>query len=92
MTTQAFRHTKLTLRIQERYGRPFLPLLVEKVRTQGPNATARELGVSKATVGYWLLKGGVRMQRVVLLDGERGKASRRKRRLPRCSIMARSGG
>ena len=32
--------------------------------------TADELGVSKATLGYWLLKLGISVRRVALAPGE----------------------
>jgi len=34
------------------------------------SATAEELGVSKATLGYWLLKLGINVRRVALAPGE----------------------
>ena len=34
------------------------------------SATADELGVSKATLGYWLLKLGINVRRVALAPGE----------------------
>ena len=40
------------------------------VTEYGLTATADELGVSKATLGYWLLKLGINVQRVALAPGE----------------------
>ena len=40
------------------------------VTENGLSATADELGVSKATLGYWLLKLGINVQRVALAPGE----------------------
>ena len=37
---------------------------------RGLSATAEELGVSKATLGYWLLKLGINVQRIALAPGE----------------------
>jgi hypothetical protein len=56
--------------VEERYGRPLDRLLVEMVNEKGLSATAEEMGVSKATIGYWLLKLGLSTQRVVLAPGE----------------------
>ena len=36
----------------------------------GISATAEELKVSKATLGYWLLKLGINVRRVALAPGE----------------------
>ena len=44
-----------------------LPPLVTEF---GLSATADEIGVSKATLGYWLLKLGIDVQRVALAPGE----------------------
>ena len=45
-------------------------LLPEMVNEKGLSATADELGVSKATLGYWLLKLGINVRRVALAPGE----------------------
>ena len=49
---------------------PLERLLPEKVNEIGLSATAEELGVSKATLGYWLLKLGINVRRVALAPGE----------------------
>ena len=36
----------------------------------GLSSTAETLGVSKATLGYWLLKLGINVRRVALAPGE----------------------
>ena len=36
----------------------------------GTSEVAEELGVSKATLGYWLLKLGINVRRVALAPGE----------------------
>lgn len=45
-------------------------LLPEKINENGLSATALELDVSKATLGYWLLKLGINVRRVALAPGE----------------------
>ena len=64
------RKTPLMLRVEAQYSRPLERLLPEIVNEKGLSATAEEFGVSKATVGYWLLKMGISVQRVALAPGE----------------------
>ncbi len=62
--------TKLMLRVEEQHQRPLERLLPEMVNELGLSDTAAELGVSKATLGYWLLKLGINVRRVALAPGE----------------------
>lgn len=64
------RKTKLMQQVEERYQRPLERLLPEMVNEKGLSYTALELGVSKATLGYWLLKLGINVRRVALAPGE----------------------
>ena len=64
------RKTKLMLRVEETYQRSLERLLPEMVNEKGLSVTAQELGVSKATMGYWLLKLGINVRRVALAPGE----------------------
>ena len=64
------RKTKLMQRVETEFDRPLEQLLPEKVNELGLSATADELGVSKATLGYWLLKLGIRVQRVAVFHNE----------------------
>jgi len=64
------RKTKLMQRVEKEHQRPLERLLPEKVNEIGLSATAEELGVSKATLGYWLLKLGISVRRVALAPGE----------------------
>jgi hypothetical protein len=64
------RKTKLMQRVEKEFQRPLERLLPEKVNEIGLSSTADELGVSKATLGYWLLKLGINVQRVALAPGE----------------------
>ena len=64
------RKTKLRQRVERDHQRPLERLLPEMVNEVGLSATAEELGVSKATLGYWLLKLGINVRRVALAPGE----------------------
>ncbi len=64
------RKTKLMQRVEKEFQRPLERLLPEKVNEIGLSSTAEELGVSKATLGYWPLKLGINVQRVALAPGE----------------------
>ena len=64
------RKTKPMQRVEKEFSRPLERLLPEKVNEVGLSATAEELGVSKATLGYWLLKLGINVRRVALAPGE----------------------
>jgi len=65
------RKTKLMLKVEKQFQRPLDKLLPERVNEIGLSQTADELGVSKATLGYWLLKLGINVRRVALSPGER---------------------
>ena len=64
------RKTRLMQRVETEHQRPLERLLPERVNEVGLSATAEELGVSKATLGYWLLKLGINVRRVALAPGE----------------------
>jgi hypothetical protein len=64
------RKTKLMQSVEETYQRSLERLLPELVNEKGLSVTAEELGVSKATLGYWLLKLGISVRRVALSPGE----------------------
>ncbi len=64
------RKTKLMLRVEKDNGRPLEELLPERVNDIGLSATAEELGVSKATLGYWLLKLGISVRRIAVSRDE----------------------
>ena len=64
------RKTKLMQRVEDQYQRPLERLLPEMVNEKGLSVTAEELEVSKATLGYWLLKLGINVRRVALAPGE----------------------
>ncbi len=64
------RKTRLMQQVEERFHQPLERLLPEKINENGLSATALELDVSKATLGYWLLKLGINVRRVALAPGE----------------------
>ncbi|MBF8267338.1 MAG: hypothetical protein HW388_846 [Dehalococcoidia bacterium] len=64
------RKSKKMVQVEELYQRPLERLLPEMVNEKGLSATAGELGISKATVGYWLLKLRIEVRRVALAPGE----------------------
>jgi hypothetical protein len=64
------RKTKLMQRVENTYQRSLERLLPEMVNEKGLSVTAQELDVSKATLGYWLLKLGINVRRVALAPGE----------------------
>jgi len=57
-------------RVEDQYQRSLERLLPELVNEIGLSETASELNVSKATLGYWLLKLGINVRRVALAPGE----------------------
>ena len=68
--TWPVRKTKKMLAVEERFQQPLEKMLPELVTTWGLSATADQLSVSKATLGYWLLKLGINVRRVALAPGE----------------------
>ena len=64
------RKTKLMQRGEYDHQRPLERLLPELVNELGLSEPAAKLDVSKATLGYWLLKLGIDVRRVALAPGE----------------------
>ena len=62
--------TKKMLAVEERLRQPLEKILPDMVTEQGLPATADYLGVSKATLGYWLLKFRINVRRVALAPGD----------------------
>ena len=64
------RKTKKMQYVEQRFKQPLEKMLPPLVTEMGLSATADRLGVSKATLGYWLLKLRIDVQRVALAPGE----------------------
>ncbi len=64
------RKTKLMTSVEQRYNKPLEKLLPELYNEKGLPAMAAELGISKGTLWYWLLKFGINVRRVALAPGE----------------------
>ncbi len=56
--------------VEERFQRPLERLVPEMVNQHGLSHAADELGVSPATLGYWMLKLGIRYRRVAVTAEE----------------------
>ena len=70
MPNQSMRKTKLMRDVEERFQRPLERLVPEMVNQHGLSHAAGELGVSPATLGYWMLKLGIRYRRVAVTAEE----------------------
>ncbi|MCY4417189.1 MAG: hypothetical protein OXE87_12920 [Chloroflexi bacterium] len=70
MATQRIRKTKLMRSVEEKHGQPLETLVPHLVNDVGMSRAASQLGVSPATLGYWMLKMGIQYRRVALADGE----------------------
>jgi transcriptional regulator with GAF, ATPase, and Fis domain len=62
--------TKKMLQVEKKLRRPIERALPEMVNEDGLTGAAKQLGVSKATLSYWLLKLGIEIRRVALAPGE----------------------
>lgn len=71
------RKTKKMVAVEEHYHQTLEQLLPQMITERGLTATAEELGVSKATLGYWLLKLGINVKRVALAPGDSLEITRR---------------
>jgi hypothetical protein len=70
MANQLARKTKLMRSIEEKFQRPLEKLVPELVNQHGLSHAAGEMGVSTATLSYWMLKLGIRYRRVALTAQE----------------------
>lgn len=71
------RKTKKMIAVENALGRPLERALPELINDMGLSGTADHLNVSKASLGYWLLKLGIRVERVALAEGETIEIKRR---------------
>ena len=62
--------TKKMVLAERKLRRPLEKALPEIVNEVGLTGAAKRLGVSKATLSYWLLKLDIKIERVALAPGE----------------------
>ena len=62
--------TKKMVQAERKLRRPLERALPEMINEAGLTGAAKRLGVSKATLSYWLLKLGIQIRRVALAPGE----------------------
>ena len=62
--------TKLMQRVEKERREPLEVLLPRLINAQGQTRTAEELEISKACLGYWILKLKLNVVTVVLAPGE----------------------
>ena len=60
------RKTKKMAAVEDQFHQPLEKILPEMVTEQGLSATADQLGVSQATLGYCLLKIGINVRTVAM--------------------------
>lgn len=65
-----YRKTKLMRQIEDQTGQPLERLLPTMINEIGMTQAAQELGISKATIGYWMLKMGIHVERVAVMPGD----------------------
>ena len=64
------RKSKKMIEVENKFKQPLEDMLPQMVTEYGLTASADQLGVSKATLGYWLLKLGINVRRVALVPGD----------------------
>ena len=64
------RKSKKMIEVANKFKQPLEDMLPQMVTEYGLTASADQLGVSKATLGYWLLKLGINVRRVALAPGD----------------------
>lgn len=62
--------TKKMVIVEQHYHEPLEKLLPKMVTAHGLSKTAEQLEVSKATLGYWLLKLGINVRRIAVSPGD----------------------
>lgn len=64
------RKTGKMLAVEKKFRQPLEQLIPQKVNDLGFSEAAKYLGLSKATLGYWMLKLQIRIERVALGPNE----------------------
>ena len=62
--------SKKMIQVEKKYRRPLERLLPELINDNGLTETAKELGIGKALLGYWLLKLQIRVVRIALAPNQ----------------------
>ena len=62
--------TRLMKQVESKYGRPLEEVLPDLYNELGLPGMSEELGISKGTLWYWLLKYNVSVRRGALRPGE----------------------
>ena len=70
------RKTPKMLDVEKKLKRPLEKALPELINDHGLTGAANMLGVSKATLGYWLLKFQISVRRVALAPGDQIEVKR----------------
>ena len=63
--------SKKMTQVEKKYRRPLERLLRELIYDYGLTSTAKELGIGKALLGYWLLKLQIRVVRIALAPNQK---------------------
>lgn len=67
--TRVYRKSRLMRTVEEAYQQPLEQILPDLISERGLPRTAEDIGVSKATLGYWLLKLGINAPREAVIQG-----------------------
>ena len=70
------RKTEKMLGVEERMGESLEVLIPDMVTRLGLSGTADEIGISKATLSFWMLKMDIEVRRVALLPGDKLELTR----------------
>ena len=63
--------SKRMLEVEEEFGQMLETLLPPMITALGLTLTAREIGVTKATLNYWNLALGIKVRRIALAPWEK---------------------
>ena len=71
-----YKKTKKMLALEQKHNLKLEAVLPDMVTEYGVSATADKLGVSKATLSYWLLKLRIEVKRIAVAPGDDLKLKR----------------
>lgn len=69
MINTSYQSSKMK-RLEAEYSRPLPEVLAELQNTLGIEETCKKLEISRATLGYWNLKCGVKVARIAYIPGK----------------------